>query len=431
MKVLFMLLWFFWLLILTSIRSDIYAATNSNQGGFLDQTFWATNPTDNQIIQALFGPNSSYRVWWNGDPCNASNMTVVRQPASSPSLPTTLSSNTIYVLQTWAITIPSSKTIPSCTAIVSKVDGGTTVYSSIQLSNQWMFSVNQGTIGVIIDNINFEWKFYANGQHSWNANCIYLYWSDVANWATSNISINNSKIVRCGNWIYAWMTKIHHINLTNIALLNNTANWISLFGAHNVAMNNVVWYAKYDISTNTKVIYSNQSEYVTINNAVVNFSNNSHPNVFFDIWTWIVVNNAIARIRTSTDGCIVNNLIWYVSSDSSTSSTCKVYGYNNLPEFWVCPQMSIQLQWAWNSLGWSAWSQNYVWCYNRDYIVNPIAYNSNTVNPLISWDNPLSYLTIWWCSNSPVDCFAINQWQWYEGSAYNYKLSFGKNVPAQ
>ena len=45
-----------------SVQSDIYAATNSNQGGFLDQTFWATNPTDNQIIQALFGPNSSYRI---------------------------------------------------------------------------------------------------------------------------------------------------------------------------------------------------------------------------------------------------------------------------------------------------------------------------------------------------------------------------------
>ena len=68
-------------------------------------------------------------------------MTVVKRSYSY--LPT-LASNTIYVLQTGSVSIDGSVTIPSCTAIVSSVNGGTTVYSSSKLTNG-MFKVDRNT----------------------------------------------------------------------------------------------------------------------------------------------------------------------------------------------------------------------------------------------------------------------------------------------
>ena len=83
-----------------SVQSDTYAATNTNQTyDFLDSAFWAGNPTNAEIIDALYGTNSAYTNGWSSNPCNTGNMTVVKQPATSTQLPS-LSANRIYVLQT-------------------------------------------------------------------------------------------------------------------------------------------------------------------------------------------------------------------------------------------------------------------------------------------------------------------------------------------
>lgn len=80
-----------------SVQSDTYAATNTNQTyDFLDSAFWAGNPTNAEIIAALYGTNSAYTNGWSSNPCNTANM----QVDYFTTLPTTLSSNKIYVLQT-------------------------------------------------------------------------------------------------------------------------------------------------------------------------------------------------------------------------------------------------------------------------------------------------------------------------------------------
>lgn len=83
-----------------SVQSDTYAATNTNQTyDFLDSAFWAGNPTNAEIIDALYGTNSAYTKGWSTNPCNTGNMTVVTVP-SNQSIPTALLQNRIYVLQT-------------------------------------------------------------------------------------------------------------------------------------------------------------------------------------------------------------------------------------------------------------------------------------------------------------------------------------------
>ncbi len=425
LKAIFILLWFFWLLMLISGQSDIYAATNwtSTNGKFLTGWFWSSDPTDEEIKDALYGTNSAYTKWWLSNPCNTGNMTVVKQPATATQLPT-LSQNTIYVLQTWAITISDTKAIPSCTAIVSSVDGSTTIYSNSQLLNQGMFYTNRWTNWVIIDNISFEWsKTSANGNHARNAYCIRLYWDDADNGITHSISVNNSKVARCDRWIYVWnASKIENVNLTNITLVNNWTYWIVVDYGVNVNINNVVWQSDTEI-------YFNGGSNSTINN--VAFYNLYHNNIYFNWWTWFVVNNAIARIYTTTNGCITNNIIWFISSSNSTSIKCKVYGNYHIPQIGSCPSSAVQLQWANTSLQWLAGSQSNIWCYNWNYVVNPIWYYNNNQYPLLSWITDLTYLTQW-CSWESLNCYAItNIWWTYDSVASNYKYSYGESVPTQ
>ena len=345
-------------------------------------------------------------------------MTVVRR--SYPSLPS-LTGNTIYVLQTWAINIGGPVNIPSCTAIVSKVDGWTTVYSNNQITNDWMFYVGRGKGGVIIDNINFEWTHYGtNGTHSGNFNCIYLYWDDASNGATSNISVNNSKVARCENWIKVWLTKINYINLTNITLVNN-GYWIYLFGAGRVSMNNIIWQSQTEI-------YSDQANYISINNTA--FSSLFDTYIYFNNWTWLVVNNSIASVYTTTNGCIVNNLIWFVWSSNSSSIKCKLYGTLKIPSIWTCPDTAVQQQWSWSSLWWNAGSspQN-LGCYNWEYVVNPIA---NGVNPLYPWNTTTLTYLYYWCDWQPLNCYSIQSFgAALDALSSNYKYSFGSQVPEQ
>ena len=80
-----------------SVQSDTYAATNTNQTyDFLDSAFWAGNPTNAEIIDALYGTNSAYTKGWSSNPCNTGNMTVIPN-VTTDFVPQT---NKIYVLTT-------------------------------------------------------------------------------------------------------------------------------------------------------------------------------------------------------------------------------------------------------------------------------------------------------------------------------------------
>ena len=383
-KILFVFLWFFGIFMAISIKSDVLA---DNSSSFITEWFWAGNPSDEEIISKLFGDGSAYTRDWDMNIDCTKNMSVVRRG----DLPTTLSGNTIYVLSSASITISDPKDIPQCVAIVSSVAWGTTITTVNQITNSWVFTIlpNSTENNVIIDSINFDWKYYSTTDaHGLNSKWIYIYWVDSFEEPTywKNISINNSNISNFDAWIQigssTGQTMVRNIMLSNIHLVNNNY-WVKIINASDVNINNIIWFWWTGIA-----LYS--SDMVAINNA--NFSV-ADPSI--DIYitenespTKVAINNVMWDIYTQVDGCYVNNLMWNVLW--LADKTCNVYGYHHiffswssyLPQQAKYPNVSVNGV-SWTSIPWDAGK----WCVTWDVITLPMA--SNGVS-LYNWMSPLS-----------------------------------------
>ena len=93
---------------LGNISSDytgsILLLSTRNNDNFIDSTFWATNPSSGDIINALYGDGSggtdttAYTKYWTGNFCLTSAMTVSYISPGINTIPASPSANTIYVL---------------------------------------------------------------------------------------------------------------------------------------------------------------------------------------------------------------------------------------------------------------------------------------------------------------------------------------------
>lgn len=426
-KVTVALLTFFGLISMIKLNTNVYAWTatsfNWNNNQFLTWWFWSQNPTNEQIINALFGANSAYTMNRPSQNCNTGNITVSR--ISDSSLTNNLTENKIYILQSSWVTISSAITIPKCTAIVSSVNGGTTIYSNSQLPAWQMFKIQWSQLrNIIIDNINFEWQYSkAWAAHTSNTNCIYIYGNAENINTLTNVTINNSTISRCTNWVnidwnwFIWDTQ--YIALNNLRLINNGNYWILMNHWKNILINNTIWKRG-----SNPFIDITASNYITINNTNSIVETNTDISID-NISTWIVLNNVVWNIRTETNGCLAHNIYWNITSQNST--TCKIAWYHRYFSEDHCVIQATSMSNASNNIWNQAWTETEEWCANWNYMIIP---ERNGTEPLYLFTSPLTYITTN-CNGQSVSCRQLKAQQNYDAVSSQYKFSFWANVPTQ
>jgi len=196
--------------------------TPANGWSFNDSTFWATNPSDDTIIDKYFGTNSAYTDLWSGtiNTCVTWSISVV-DVAVWWLAGTTPTDNTIYLLASWTHILTAKKKISaSCVAFISKWNAKIVWSTTINL-----FERRRNESNIIFDNISIDWTDdWAGWTHTEVNKCLSL---NPFFWPIQNISINNVDIDNCKYWIYAVSSSsnrlLNYISLTN----NNISNWRS------------------------------------------------------------------------------------------------------------------------------------------------------------------------------------------------------------
>lgn len=202
-------------------------AINWNNDNFLNESFWAQNPTDSDIINALYWDGNNWtdktayttnRSWfW----CNTWAMTVEYINPWTSTIPLDIPTNKIYILNSWSY-ITTWYIYPKwCSAIIW--NWNIFIYSDSSLS--YMFVIWQS--GTIIDNIHIDW--FNNGNwwnHTINDDGLYFGWSSHRyNTVNNIIAYNNRRGIES---VYWWRNTI-----SNSQFFNNQI-WIWLNMSHNI-----------------------------------------------------------------------------------------------------------------------------------------------------------------------------------------------------
>ncbi len=324
-----------------------------NNDNFIDQTFWDKNPSTENIICALYwswwSDKTAYtenRSWYNNE---CLNNTVIY----TNTLPTTLLSNTTYILASWNYNISSIINFNNCWAFISS---GTATITSTTSSNYIYINSRKNNI---IDNIKINWNnnnntngIYINTQSNYNTlnniqtynntNGIYINTQsnyntinnvkayNNSNWIQINASsgniINNSQTYNNAQWMYLYYGSNNIIN--NSQAYNNTTYWVNIYSSNNV-LNNIQSY-----NNNIGIYFSASSSVYSRNNIFNNID------VYNNTWYWISI--------TST---YRNSVLWN-----------KYYGYlnvyGNTNNLNITTTRDRYLTWwlAWEILDRSKWS---------------------------------------------------------------------------
>jgi len=341
-----------------TVKTSIACLQSSqwNNDNFLTGRFWSLNPSDDNIICALYGwtgtdwtaytkqwDASMPRRAWQG--CNVLAMRVVRTTALN--LP--LAANTIYVLNTWRVS-PGIITMPECSAIVSR--NGTVIDWSVYI--QWFYA--------ILDNVGID------NQNVMDYQCLKMN-------GVIYSTINNVQVYHAG---YIWIDIIgSSYNLfNNVQVYWNAWQWIELS-----------WW-QYN-SFNNLQIYSNGQEWLLMKKSGKAILSNIQ--IYNNGWTWFSA--------TNSSGNILNN-IWsynntkpwfYVTSFTNNTIYWQIkvfFNSGSSPAFWSTTNWSANA-WLW----FTAWSISQTWNMSYDLITNP--YSSNLTYSLAWTEN---YSTLRWSS---------------------------------
>jgi len=307
---------------------------------FLTGRFWSLNPTDEQIICALYGSGggntTAYTKQWKDNNCNISNMRVNRVS----SLPTTLSGHTIYVLD-------SNITKNSCYQI--DMDSCSAIVSSDGIFMRWIEIDSH--INNIIDNIKILWEILCDN------------WMKIKWW---NISINNISVWKTNKyWIFIDSTRYLIVNNTksynnqygiylesslkntfnNIQTYNNTIDWIYLENSTENTFNNMQIYNNDEIGANligsksnilNNIYYYNNGKALKFEGSDSNIFNNSYIFNNTTVYEWDLEWNMYCGIL-NVIGNINGNGVWGISQwegDCKKQWNMNTWGPGVLTEDW-------------------------------------------------------------------------------------------------
>ena len=228
-------------------NSKWFVVWNKNSLTFIDDARRATNPSDDELKEKLYGCHTPYTQYRDGNSCDITTLTVTPRTPSQrwTNLPVanTLSGNTIYVLD-GQYDIQNTITFGACTAIVNKP---WTVHTSMMAT--WFMYIFQTPAKAIVD----WWTFrdglnIPNTQYSTTSNIVFgshRYFS-LNNLSFFDISVENE----------GWNARDQYTN----SLFINSFAWGS-YGAEERLYHNNIYY-------NTTVSYVSQADTHAFNNIV-------------------------------------------------------------------------------------------------------------------------------------------------------------------
>ena len=320
-----------------------------DNNNFLNSTFWSQNPSDEDIVHAIYWSEwdrSVYTMWW---PQTCKNVNVVHI-TTNDWLPSNLTENTIYVLEVDEIQKSQTITFDECNSIVSNKNLWTTIYNVTTLT------VSIGSSYWIIDSIQFKWW--------WNT----AWWVYIVWWTYNTLNniivygykspgiylkdnsqynkINNvctyndwSKVTR-----WPWLAFVNSSNnyVTNVVSYNNMDAWLQLNGwANNNVIKNLETYWNWRFW----VFFWNWP----INNVIIDLNSHNNPywmygwstsNYYY--WSISSENGNPLRLYTVeywpqyvTSDCIITyDNTWLTNKDVvATLTWCSVDGWENDQEY--------------------------------------------------------------------------------------------------
>lgn len=362
----------------------------NNITSYIDSTFWSNNPTDDDIITALYGTGDEGSVYtdnrsdYGSGDCLNPWMTVVRTWV----IPTTITANTIYVLNGWTYTISAPIEMAECSAITATGD--------VTIEKNGVFDViSMSWIHYsIINDIKIDGNYFngdgisifsgdSNTIHSINIAENKDFWIQIKN--THHLKINKANI-------FDWLSNGIQITDTDknifeiFTIYDNGGKGINmewsdyntfdtLYTHGNTDSNLHVEYAQYNTFTDVVATWSvnygiriiSGSDYNTFSGVTVSDNGKSGMqirNSDFITWTNIFTNN--------------NGNVWVNLYNSNNDHLENISVYNST--FWITLESSSGN----NILNTITSFNQYEWI----SIVNSSYYN------VFSWI--LSYQNIWW-----------------------------------
>jgi len=421
-----------------------------DNNGFITWYFWQNSPSDFDIITALYGDGrlrsnvnadtTAYTKTWYYDEendfsydrtCETWNMSVVYLTWWTSKIPLSLSSNTIYVLNSWNYITTWTINMSGCSAIIGSWT--VTLQSDGQLDSMILNSLHYYTI---IDNININWEEYAGGIHAKNNKWIYFSWE----W---DVTINNVKSYANVYWIILSNTVIALMNnikthnnsyygvymiwecysntFNNLQIYNNDSGWIYLNSSnlHSNTINNSQIYnnGMFGIKlSSSKGNVINGSQIYNNGGDWIDFSASSSGNILIDSQ---IYNNSGYGLVINSSSAINNKYYW----------TLKLFA-NGISNLAVTIGTDGYLTWGDSSITlWTTWNISTTWSISWDYITNVINKDSYYLSNRWSWSSQIWNNNVNWSGFVPLDIkysYGINVLKQTQPAYYNsYVDSYG------
>ncbi|MCX6823315.1 MAG: right-handed parallel beta-helix repeat-containing protein [candidate division SR1 bacterium] len=239
------------------IIDRIFCLSGSDNDNFLTGGFRNYNPTDLNIICALYGDGSggvdrtAYTQNRSGTNCITGNLTVTGISPGTDTLPSTLTDNTIYVLESGTYIANDTKNMGTCTAIVGK---GTAIIEGPATNTKLISSNTQHNW--ILDNLKLDRNRGANNS----TELIVIYAS-----TSPSITIHGTKTY--SGYVGIEVSGSPYATIADTQVYDNLARGIMLISSSYGTINNT------QSHNNDLGIYVSSSSYTTIHNNQI-YNNN-------------------------------------------------------------------------------------------------------------------------------------------------------------
>ncbi|MCF7835181.1 right-handed parallel beta-helix repeat-containing protein [Candidatus Gracilibacteria bacterium] len=245
-----------------------------NNDVFVDQTFWDNTPSEEQIKQALLGLNSGDKTFytdsWTENVCDYGALNIVPLNPGTDTIPSSLATNTIYVLESgnYITTRKININQNNCVSVIGK--GEVNFYSSIALTlgTDCIFNINR-TKNLIFDNIKIDGIGDGlGGTHARNRHGIYAVGNTIGE---DNSTFNNIEIFNNTNGIDFELSS--HIFIENSTFYDNNtyAGLLFLGNGDGNKIRNSTFYNNVQgirLQSNTDHIIENISSYNNSSNGI-------------------------------------------------------------------------------------------------------------------------------------------------------------------
>ncbi|MCX6823664.1 MAG: right-handed parallel beta-helix repeat-containing protein [candidate division SR1 bacterium] len=295
------------------VKADswIVGTITRNNANFLSGAFWDNNPTSGDIIKALYGSGggqTAYTQNWSGytsGSCLSGGMNVI----ATGILPTTLASNTIYVIDSGTYNITTGITMNNCSALISSgivtlsgnVGGSGTITATnknnIIIEKIRINQANNGNNGLMIqggNNLTIRDTQAYNNIGTTNAGLLIS--------GASYITIINAQFYNNANGIYTYNST--NIFGQNIQTRNNQGMGIQVLYGKSIILSGITSYDNNNIG-----IFLRNSTLITINNLTGN------NNVYHGLMVLNSSGNTLHTINVYDNG---RRGIFLNSSDQNT-----------------------------------------------------------------------------------------------------------------